>query len=64
MLPRVRGVVWQRERADAEPGEFIWMVEMDCALPLCDVVEPGSNRFERVRRTRSMPLWLWLGRGQ
>ena len=43
LLPRVRGVVCQRERADAEPGEFIWMVEnlsveMDCALPLCDVV--------------------------
>ena len=38
MLPRVRGVVCQRQRADAEPGEFIWMVEMDCALPLCDVV--------------------------
>ena len=38
LLPRVRGVVCQRQRADAEPGEFIWMVEMDCALPLCDVV--------------------------
>ena len=27
LLPRVRGVVCQRQRADAEPGEFIWMVE-------------------------------------
>ena len=38
LLPRVRGVVCQRERADAEPGEFIWMVEMDCAIHLCDIV--------------------------
>ena len=60
LLPRVRGVVCQRQRADAEPGEFIWMVEnlsvemRDCALPLCDVVV-ATGGVGQQRRVPVLP---------